>query len=193
MSPGVESETLEREVTHTHFNSRGRPVGDPAGEVRGTERAIDPAQPPAACRHGGDLVPRWGAIVLASLRPSHAQAEPSQSKAIEADRLTLRDGNGKTRAELVMGAQGPGLAFYDAAGKPRAGLGLRNGGTTLRVLSDNGRAPSGFSVERGGVAMAYVDKNGRVHEGNEALKTDTGFALSDEPPATPTPRPAGRP
>jgi hypothetical protein len=92
-----------------------------------------------------------------------------------------------------MGPQGPGLLFYDAGGKPRAGLGLSNNGTTLRLLGDNGRALAGLSVEHGGVALAYIDENGRVHEGNEALKTDTGFALSDERPTTPMPRPTGRP
>jgi hypothetical protein len=77
------------------------------------------------------------------------------------------------------------LDFYDAAGKPRAGLGLSNNGTSLRFLGNDGKVLSGLTVENGGVAIAYVDENGRGHPSNDALKNDTGFALSDERPAVP--------
>jgi hypothetical protein len=49
-----------------------------------------------------------GAALLVPLRASPTQAQQSQSRSLEADKLTLRDGNGKTRAELVLGAGGPG-------------------------------------------------------------------------------------
>jgi hypothetical protein len=123
-----------------------------------------------------------GVLALAAWRPVPLQAEPSQSRAVEGDKLTLRDEHGHMRAGLAMGKDGPMLTFYDEQGKARAGLGVGRQGTALRFLDINGRALSGISVEQGGLAVGYVDEAGQVHAGSDAIKNVVGFALSDAPP-----------
>jgi hypothetical protein len=124
-----------------------------------------------------------GSLVLLARMPSgQVQAEPSPSRTLEADKLTLRDEQGNTRAGLTVGKDGPTLTFYDEQGKARAGLGLSRQGTALRFLNNDGRAMAGLSVERGGIAVGYLDEAGQVHAGSDAIKNVVGFALSDQPP-----------
>jgi hypothetical protein len=123
-----------------------------------------------------------GLLALAAWRPAPLQAEPSQSRALEADKFTLRDEHGTTRAGLSIGKAGPMLIFYDERGKARGGFGLSREGTAVRFLDNSGRAVAGLSVERGGVAVGYLDEQGQVHAGSDAIKNVVGFALSDQAP-----------
>jgi hypothetical protein len=128
------------------------------------------------------VLPAGGLLTLGAWRPAPLQAEPSPSRSLEADKLTLRDEHGTTRAGLSIGKAGPMLTFYDEHGKARGGFGLSPEGTAVRFLDNSGRAVAGLSVERGGVAVGYLDEGGQVHAGSDAIKNVVGFALSDQAP-----------
>jgi hypothetical protein len=101
--------------------------------------------------------------------------EPASRKA--GDPFSFRDGQGKERARIAMGADGPVLQFLDENGTEQANLGTGRAGMLFRVMNNQGRLMTGLSLERTGVAIVTVDESGRVQSGPNALKPDAGLLV----------------
>jgi len=67
-----------------------------------------------------------------------AKAVGRAEKVIRAKRFVLEDENGKTRASLIVGKDGPGLVLLDENGKPRAMLSVLKDGPGLALYDENG-------------------------------------------------------
>jgi hypothetical protein len=101
--------------------------------------------------------------------------EKAKSQVTDGEKFVLRDPNGKDRAWLGMGKNGPGLHFLDENGAERAGMEMMKEGMALRLLDGKGKLMTGLSVERSGVAVVAIDENNRLFVGANALKTDAGL------------------
>lgn len=104
-----------------------------------------------------------------------AGADTGAKKQGDPANLVLRDAQGKERAALVMGTDGPVLRFLDAQGKARGGISLLPGGMALRLVDAGGKLQSGISLQPNGVAIVSYDKNGQLQSGVDALREDTGL------------------
>jgi len=89
-----------------------------------------------------------GIVVVAS---TIAAAQTLAPKPIAANRFTLTDEDGRTRAQLEMSTPGSGragvnpiLAFSDAEGRVRVRIGLGQRGATLEVIDENGKSHEYF-------------------------------------------------
>jgi hypothetical protein len=104
-----------------------------------------------------------------------SQDAANKPKPAEADRFSLKDANGKERARLAMGSDGPVLQFLDENGRERVGFLISNLGMVCRYVDPRGSLISGFSLERSGVALVNYDQNGRLQSSSNALKPDAGL------------------
>ena len=88
-----------------------------------------------------------------------AAANPPQK--LEADKIVLRDAEGKTRIVLGIDEEGPGIAFLDAKGKLRMNLGLAKEGPALDLLdaAEHPRATLLLTEDQGPI-LNFVDKKG---------------------------------
>jgi hypothetical protein len=120
---------------------------------------------------------RAGVAVLVLLGAFLVMGGKDQTKdqATHSSKFTLRDANGKDRAWLGMGKDGPTLRFLDENGAERAGLSMMKNGLALSWLDGRGKLMTGLSVQRSGVAVVSVDENGQLFVGANALKPDAGL------------------
>jgi len=103
------------------------------------------------------------------------------TKVIRADRFVLVDANGKTRAELGMSKDGPGLWLYDENGNVRTMLEVREGkGAGLTLVDDNCRAGARLDVNKDGAGLVMCDVYGKTRVGLMALDVGPGLALYDQ-------------
>jgi hypothetical protein len=144
-------------------------------------------------------------VILALIAPGcvflMGQAVPPKTapvkavKAAEAGKFLLRDGRGRTRAELGLFADRPALVFYDESAKRTMSLGVDSGGEGLTLfdsgseeaavftntpagpvlsLSSGGKKRLNLSVTRQGPAVGLL---GRSSEAKAAL----ALAADDSP------------
>ena len=84
-------------------------------------------------------------LVVGGLAGRKTSAQADQSE-VRTKCLMLQDDNGKTRAKLAMGKEGPRLALYDENGKVRAGLGAGKDGPVLALYDENGKGRASMTV-----------------------------------------------
>jgi hypothetical protein len=138
--------------------------------------------------------------VMGGAQAVHAEGVAEGKKVIRANAFILEDDNGKPRAALLAGKDGPALTMFDAgrksgavldvtadgpglalfaAGKPRAGLRVGEDGPTLSLRDQNGVPLALFSVSKEGTALNLYDgSKSRVML--MALKDGPTLILSDE-------------
>jgi hypothetical protein len=113
-------------------------------------------------------------IVLGACLAMGGKDQPKDQTA-HSSKFILRDGNGKDRAWLGMGKDGPALHFLDENGAERSGITMMKDGLAVSWLDPRGKLMSGLSVQRSGVAVVSVDENGQLFVGGNALKPDAGL------------------
>lgn len=86
--------------------------------------------------------------------PAAAPAAPALPKDIEAESFTLKDPNGKVRAELAMSGTGPALKLRDANGSALVTISLNDGapGGPFVLLSD--------PAHKAGVTLSVLENAG---------------------------------
>lgn len=118
-------------------------------------------------------------FIMKTLAPETAWAQ-SGAKAIQATRFIVEDENGKPRAELSMGKQGPQLAMWNENGKPRIYLGVNDLGKWLSLWDENGTHRGSLAVRQDGPAVTLNDENGKPRARVRVLKDGPQFLLTDE-------------
>ena len=121
---------------------------------------------------------RRGALamaIIASVAVLVAAQAPPRSQTMQSERFTLKDAQGRERAWLGMGREGPVLRFLNENGRERAGLEMGREGIVLRVLDSRGRLQTGLSLENSGVAVVSIDATGRPLVGENAVKNEAGI------------------
>jgi hypothetical protein len=109
-----------------------------------------------------------GAAVLVA-----AEAAP-KGQIMQGERFSLKDAQGRERAWLGIGREGPVLRFLNENGRERAGLEMGREGIVLRVLDSKGYLQTGLSLEKSGVAVVSIDEAGTPLVGERAVKTEAG-------------------
>ena len=95
--------------------------------------------------------------------------------------LVLVDENGKERAGLSMGKDGPGLALMDENEKPRAVLGMGKDGVVLSLMDENGKQGAVLRVKKvEGSFLGLRDENGKTRAGLKLDKQFPQLFLADE-------------
>ncbi len=145
----------------------------------GTEWAALAARVDKLERHNRWLR-RAGLMVLVVAGTGLVAAAQQRREQVIADRIALRDENGKVRAELVMDKGAPRLQMYDADDKVRLRATV-NKGPALILLDEEeaDRVVIGYTKERGGAMDLYdADKNQLV--GLRAHANGQGLVLFDD-------------
>jgi mono/diheme cytochrome c family protein len=129
----------------------------------------------------------FAALLLGGLAlPAGGQARPDRAaKVLEAEKIVLRDADGKVRAELALGGGGgASLALFDAEGKRRTRLAVLADGTASLDLFDqggNGRAVLQVRPD-GEPRLSLYDKNGDAKAGR-GKDREAAPPGRDDPPA----------
>jgi len=112
------------------------------------------------------LVGGFIAPALFKTTPLQAREQvPGAVKEIRAKSIVLDDENGKTRAMLRVGKDGPSLELFDENRKPRATLFVSKTGPALGLSDENGKTRVLLAmVKDGGSSLMMCDENsvGRV-------------------------------
>ena len=142
-------------------------------------------------------------VVIGTAGKAQAQSPGNPPKDIRASQFVLEDGNGKTRALLVMTEDGPGLFLYDENGKLRADLSEINGVPAVSLFDKNGKGRTQLHLSKGdgpelimndangntlvslgvnmyGQGLLLKDANGNTRASLAAAKDETTLRLSDE-------------
>ena len=106
------------------------------------------------------LVLAW--ILGGTTTTAQAQGASSGLKEIRAHRFILEDQNGKSRAELDVDKDGPGLALLDETGKPRVSLDVFKSGPILNLLDADGKPRAILDVTNAGPRLVLRDETGKT-------------------------------
>ena len=99
---------------------------------------------------------------------------------IKANAFVLLDENGKTRAALDVGKDGPKLGLYDENGKLRAGLSVGKDGSGLALSDENEKRRAGLAVVKEGPGLILADENEKPRVGLGVSKDGPRLELFDE-------------
>jgi hypothetical protein len=86
---------------------------------------------------------------------------PRKLRPIEADRFTLKDSDGKKRAELLIEESGPGLVLYDTTGRRIGRFGGVSNGAGLSLQSIEGGARLSLASQPEGPHLLLFDPSGK--------------------------------
>lgn len=100
-------------------------------------------------------------FVCKSFRPERAWVQ-SGVKEIRAKRFILEDENGKTRADLSVGKNNPGLWLFDENGKVRASLNIGKDGSGLGLSDENSKTRIVLYMGKDGPRLALFGENGKL-------------------------------
>ncbi len=91
-------------------------------------------------------------------------AVAASPKSLEAERIVVRDAQGKARMVLAVGDEGPALTFMDQNGKLRAHLGVTKEGPALDLLdaTEHPRAELMLADDHGPTLNFYDAKGAQV-------------------------------
>ena len=81
---------------------------------------------------------------------------------VRAGAFVLVDDQGRERAQLGMGSDGPALELYDAQGKVRIGLSLIDDEPGLALLDAQGKSRIRLLLTGAGPTLVLVDAQGKV-------------------------------
>ena len=99
---------------------------------------------------------------------------------ITAHKFTLVDGNGKTRADLIMLKDGPSLSLYDENGKTRAELVALKDGSGLSLYDKNDKKRAELVALKDGSGLSLYDKNDKKRARLRLDEDRPSLNLSDE-------------
>jgi len=94
--------------------------------------------------------------------------------------LSLADEDGKLRAKLVAGKDGPVLGLWDEKGNPRATLVAIKDGTALSLHDDKGNPRAQLNVAEDGPGLILGDDKGKPRVKLDAGKDGSSLSLYDE-------------
>ena len=112
---------------------------------------------------------------LAAVQPAGGGA-----KEVRATSFVLEDENGKTRASVGMGKDGPGLWLWDENAKPRVMLVATKDGSVLWLHDGNGKGRAVLSASDDSPMLSLYDENDKTRARLAVIKEGAGLALSDE-------------
>lgn len=101
-------------------------------------------------------------------------ADDKKSKTSEMEKFLVRDANGRERARLGMGKDGPSLSFLDEQGGQVAEIGISKLGTFLRQNDREGKVLAGIGLSKNGVSLVSYGSTGKLEAGLNAIREDTG-------------------
>jgi hypothetical protein len=121
---------------------------------------------------------RLGGVVLVVACVGLLMAAQGQSgpKAVDANRVSLRDDAGNERGFVKASADGMAIVFT-AGGGPRTGLILTGDGVLIQYYDNRGLPKTGVSVENRGIGMGTRTSDVGTDEGNDAVLDVVGLAL----------------
>jgi len=94
--------------------------------------------------------------------------------------LSLSDENGKTRVWLRADKDGVGLGLYDENGKNRARLWADKDGPVLALRDENDKNRALLVAGKDGPSLSLGDENGKIRAGLATLKDSPTLVLFDE-------------
>ena len=100
-------------------------------------------------------------ILTNSTPTAQAQGAGFVPKEVRANSFIVEDSNGKMRAALSIGANGPSLFLLDANGKMRATLALGANGPSLALNDANKEIRASLALGANGPSLALNDANGK--------------------------------
>ena len=86
----------------------------------------------------------------------------SGAKEIRANSFILEDENGKPRAELSVGKDGPWLSLRDENGKGRVNLSVDKDGPGLWLFDEKGKNRAGLSLLKDAPHLSLYGENGKL-------------------------------
>jgi hypothetical protein len=119
----------------------------------------------------------WG--LTQALDPATAWAQ-SGTKEIRATKFIVEDENGRSRAELFMGRDGPGLVLRDEDAKGYVLLGIDKFRKFLVLGHENGRAGLELSLGKAGPEVMLTDESGKNRAVLMAIKGGPQLRLLNE-------------
>ena len=118
-------------------------------------------------------------FILKTFGPESAWAQ-SDAKVLRANNFVLEDMNGKPRASLVVGEDGPSLLLIDENGKPRAMLAVLKDGPMLSLLDENGKPRVALAVFKEGPKMVMLDENSKARTIQKVDEAGPDMEVCDE-------------
>ncbi len=101
-------------------------------------------------------------------------------KEIVAEKFRVVDTQGKTRAELFAGPEGPALGLLDKRGKTRVNLTVDPKGPVLALIDENRKVRANFAIVQGCPALALHDKRGKYRAILAVPQEGPGLSLVDK-------------
>jgi hypothetical protein len=121
-----------------------------------------------------------GLVWIVGTSKATAQAAKIVQDEIRARKFVLEDENGKTRAGLVAGIDGPALALFDENGKMRIGMAAFEFGPGLSLSDENGKMRILVAALKGMATMNLADENGKPRAKLSVPKEGPDLKLIDE-------------
>jgi hypothetical protein len=149
-----------------------------------TEERLEKLERELACAHRRSrwllavLVLAVGGLCLARTWTSttalaQAQGAIATPRAVRASEFILEDENGKTRASLNVGKDGPGLTLYSENGKGCAGLSVCTDTPSLFLRDKNDRLRADLALSKNGPTLNLFDENGKPRVALGAVQTES--------------------
>ena len=132
----------------------------------------------------GAIIVLLGGLVAAGAFKTTVTTAQAQgagtAKLISANNFFLIDENGRPRAALFVGKDGPSLSLSDENGKTRVWLRADKDGVGLGLYDENGKNRALLVAGKDGPSLSLGDENGKIRAGLATLKDSPTLVLFDE-------------
>lgn len=135
-------------------------------------------------RRCGTVVATLLAVVFLSAAQGFLKNGPLElprDKVVQAEKIVLRDENGKQRAVLTMSDNHPQLALLDEDDKPRLILSASNEGAMVGFGDENGKLRCSLTANSEGGSLMFADKEGHFRASLfNLIRKGPGLVLQDQ-------------